>query len=67
MATMPEVQKSSYARKYNAPDMSKVVSRSTLSGNNYTCAICSASVPKQLFKQHLAEAHGCVNKEPFHK
>ena len=68
MGTMPETQKSRTASvKHDAPDMSKIVSRSTLSGANYTCAVCGASIPKALFKQHLADAHGCVNKEPILK
>ena len=68
MAKMPEIQKSStQTRRYNAPDMSKVIARSTLTGNNYTCPFCSATVSKQQYVQHLAEQHACVNKEPFHK
>ena len=68
MSTMPEIQKSNTTRpRFDAPDLSKLKARSTLSGRNRTCAICGVAFPDSLFQQHVAEAHGARNKEPMHQ
>ena len=65
---MPEIQKSITTRpRFDAPDMSKLKARSTLTGGNRTCAICGVAYPDALFQQHAAEVHGARNKEPMHK
>jgi len=66
MPTMPEIQKSKTLRtRYNAPDLAKLVARSSVTGNRYTCPICSAQIyGKMEYQQHLRAPHKAANKEP---
>ena len=65
---MPEIQKNVTTRpRYDAPDMSKMVARSSVAGDTYTCPVCSQQVKGLMqYQMHLTEAHGCRNKEPMH-
>jgi hypothetical protein len=66
---MAENQKSQTTRvRLDSPDENKIIARSSLTGRNYTCAICSAvCTGLEQFKAHLAEVHNARNKEPQHQ